>query len=143
MTERRESEEISRAAQRMAEAAEEMSRSVARLAEHEAATEQAYRFWENLVRTLEEVSSTGSWGRWRIVPFQPTLSEEDAVLLALQSVREVREDFFLLQMDDFFTEGLCLDDCKEGKGERRVGAPPLCEGQNEGPEPCSLGVPTP
>jgi hypothetical protein len=91
MTERRESEEISRAAQRMAEAAEEMSRSVARLAEHEAATEQAYRFWENFVRTLEEVSSTGSWGPWRIVPFQPTLSEEDAVLLALQSVREVRE----------------------------------------------------
>ena len=94
MTERRESEEISRAAQRMAEAAEEMSRSVARLAEHEAATEQAYRFWENFVRTLEEVSSTGSWGPWRIVPFQPTLSEEDAVLLALQSVREVREELW-------------------------------------------------
>jgi hypothetical protein len=94
MTERRESEEISRAAQRMAEAAEEMSRSVARLAEHEATMEQAYRFWENFVRTLEEVSSTGSWGPWRIVPFQPTLSEEDAVLLALQSVREVREELW-------------------------------------------------
>ena len=95
MTERREeSEEISRAARRMAEAAEEMSRSVARLAEHEAATEQAYRFWENLARTLEEVRSTGSWGPWRIVPFQPTLSEEDAVLLAVQSVREVREELW-------------------------------------------------
>jgi hypothetical protein len=95
MTERREeSEEISRAARRMAEAAEEMSRSVARLAEHEAATEQAYRFWENFARTLEEVRSTGSWGPWRIVPFQPTLSEEDAVLLAVQSVREVREELW-------------------------------------------------
>ena len=63
MTERRESEEISRAARRMAEAAEEISRSVARLAEHEAATEQAYRVWENFVHTLEEIRSTGSGDR--------------------------------------------------------------------------------
>jgi hypothetical protein len=41
-------------------------------------------------------------------------------------------DFFLLPMDDFFTEGLCFDTSKEGKGERRLGAPPLCEGQSEG-----------
>jgi hypothetical protein len=78
----------------MAEAAEEMSRSVARLAEHEAATERASLIWENFVRTLEEGSSTGSWGPWRIVPFQPTLSEEDAVLLAVQSVREVRKELW-------------------------------------------------
>jgi hypothetical protein len=44
-------------------------------------------------------------------------------------------DSFLAQMDDFFTEGLCFDTSKEGKGERRLSAPPLCEGQNEGPEP--------
>jgi len=44
-------------------------------------------------------------------------------------------DFFLLQMDDFFTEGLCFDTSKEGAGERRFGAPPFCEGQSEGPEP--------
>jgi hypothetical protein len=95
MTERRESKVISRAARRMAEAAEEISRSVARVAEHELATEQAYRFWENFVRKLEEGSSTGSWGPWwRTVPFQPTLSEEDAVLLAVQSVREVREELW-------------------------------------------------
>src|ERR687890_387722 len=95
MTEGRESEEISRAARRMAEAAEKMSRSVARLAEHELATEQAYRFWENFVRKLEEGSSTGSWSPWwRTAPFQPTLSEEDAVLLAVQSVREVREELW-------------------------------------------------
>ena len=25
-------------------------------------------------------------------------------------------DFFLLQMDDFFTEGLCFDTSKEGEG---------------------------
>ena len=36
-------------------------------------------------------------------------------------------DFFLLQMDDFFTEGLCFETSKEGKGERRIGAPPFCE----------------
>ena len=41
-------------------------------------------------------------------------------------------DFFLLHMDDFFTEGLCFDISKEGEGERWVGAPPLCEGQSEG-----------
>ena len=44
-------------------------------------------------------------------------------------------DFFLAQMEDFFTEGLCFDISKEGEGERRLGAPPSCEGQSEGPEP--------
>ena len=46
------------------------------------------------MHTLEEIRSTGSWGPWRIVPFQPTLSEEDAALLAVQSVREVREELW-------------------------------------------------
>jgi hypothetical protein len=31
--------------------------------------------------------------------------------------------FFLPQMDDSFTEGVCFDNRKEGKGERRFGAP--------------------
>jgi len=34
-------------------------------------------------------------------------------------------DFFLPQMDDFFTEGVCFDTPKEGKGERQPHAPPL------------------
>ena len=35
-------------------------------------------------------------------------------------------DFFLRQMDDFFTEGLCFDtSLGRGKGERGVGAPPF------------------
>jgi hypothetical protein len=36
-------------------------------------------------------------------------------------------DFYLSQMDDSFTEGLCFDNPKEGKGERRFGAPPFRE----------------
>jgi hypothetical protein len=48
-------------------------------------------------------------------------------------------DFFLAQMDDFFTEGLCFDNRKEGEG----GAPTprsliLDEVQSEGPEPSRL-----
>ena len=50
-------------------------------------------------------------------------------------------NFFLAQMGDVLTEGVCFDISKEGMGERRLGAPPLCEGQNEGPEP-SGGTPT-
>jgi hypothetical protein len=33
-------------------------------------------------------------------------------------------DFFLLQMDDTFTESVCFDTSKEGKGELRPRAPP-------------------
>ncbi len=95
MTERRESEEISRAARRMAEAAEEMSRSVARLTEREAAAARAYQYWESFERVFERVlEEGGSAGPWRIVPSVPSLSEEDAVLLAVQSVREVREEMW-------------------------------------------------
>jgi hypothetical protein len=54
---------------------------------------------------------------------------------------------FLAQMGDFFTEDVCFHTPKEGeKGERRTYAPPLCQGQSEGPEPCSVGTggaPTP
>jgi hypothetical protein len=49
-------------------------------------------------------------------------------------------DFFLLQMGDFFMEGVCFDTSKEGKGERPFGVPPLCEGQNEGSESRTVGV---
>ena len=38
-------------------------------------------------------------------------------------------DFFLPKVDGVLTEGVCFDIRKEGKGERRFGAPPLCEGQ--------------
>jgi hypothetical protein len=41
-------------------------------------------------------------------------------------------DFFLLQMDDFFTEGLCIDYRKGGKGERRFGALPSAKGKAKG-----------
>ena len=34
-------------------------------------------------------------------------------------------DFFVAQMDDLFTEGVCFDTPKRGKGERRFGAPPF------------------
>ena len=34
-------------------------------------------------------------------------------------------DFFLPQMDDFLTEGVCFDSRKEGEGECRFGAPPF------------------
>jgi hypothetical protein len=34
-------------------------------------------------------------------------------------------NFFVPQMDDLFTEGVCFDTPKEGKGERRFGAPPF------------------
>ena len=33
--------------------------------------------------------------------------------------------FFVLQMDDSFTESVCFDTSKEGKGERGVYAPPF------------------
>ena len=33
-------------------------------------------------------------------------------------------DFFVLQMDDSFTESVCFDTSKEGKGELRPHAPP-------------------
>jgi hypothetical protein len=33
-------------------------------------------------------------------------------------------DFFVLQMDDTFTESVCFDTSKEGKGELRPHAPP-------------------
>jgi hypothetical protein len=49
------------------------------------------------------------------------------------------EYFFLLQMDDFFWEGLCFDNRTEGEGGalgRR--SPILCEGQSEGLEPSRL-----
>ena len=32
-------------------------------------------------------------------------------------------DFFLAQMDDFFTEGLCFDDRREGKGSVGLALP--------------------
>ena len=36
-------------------------------------------------------------------------------------------DFFVLQMDDFFAEGVCFDTSKKGgKGERQTDAPPFC-----------------
>jgi hypothetical protein len=39
-------------------------------------------------------------------------------------------DFFVLQMDDFFTEGLCFDNQEEGEGgARRFGSSPFCENQ--------------
>ena len=41
-------------------------------------------------------------------------------------------EFFLPQMDDFFTEGVCFDTSKEGKGERRFGALPFCEAPHRG-----------
>jgi hypothetical protein len=44
-------------------------------------------------------------------------------------------DFFLLQMDDFFTEGLCIDYRKGGKGERRFGALPSAKGKAKGRSP--------
>ncbi len=87
----RESEEMSRAARRMAEAAEEISRSVSRLAEQQAATEQIYRYWEEFDRALRE---GGTFGAWRIVPGRPEVSEEDATVLALEAVREVREELW-------------------------------------------------
>jgi hypothetical protein len=47
--------------------------------------------------------------------------------------------FFLAQMNDFFTEGLCFDNRKEGEGRAPGGRSPiLCEGQSEGPEPSRL-----
>jgi hypothetical protein len=50
-------------------------------------------------------------------------------------------DFFLLQMDDFFTEGVCFDTTKEGEGGApNLRSPLLCEGQGEGPEPRMVGV---
>jgi len=103
MTERRESEEMSRAAQRMAEAAEQLSRSVARLTEPEAAAERALQFWEALASVAVPGGAEGdvppSWGQWRIFPSVPgfavpPLPYDDAVLLAVGEVREVREELW-------------------------------------------------
>jgi hypothetical protein len=48
-------------------------------------------------------------------------------------------DFFLLQMDDSFTEGVYFDTSKEGKGERQPHAPhSLRRAKREGPEPSRL-----
>jgi hypothetical protein len=50
-------------------------------------------------------------------------------------------DFFLLQMDDFFTQEVCFDTPKEGEGRapnRR--SPILCEGQGEESEPLEGGL---
>jgi hypothetical protein len=45
-------------------------------------------------------------------------------------------DFFLPQMDDFFTEGVCFDTSKEGKGERQPPAPPFpAKGEAKGRSP--------
>ena len=41
-------------------------------------------------------------------------------------------DFFLPQMDDFFTENRCFDNRKEGEGGALGWRSPLCEGQSEG-----------
>ena len=38
-------------------------------------------------------------------------------------------DFFLPQMEDSFSLGVCFDIRKEGKGERQANAPPFCERQ--------------
>ena len=38
-------------------------------------------------------------------------------------------DFFLLPMDDYFTEGLCFDTSKEGEGGAPTPRSPICEGQ--------------
>src|SRR5215218_11014927 len=46
--------------------------------------------------------------------------------------------FFLLQMDDSFTEGLCFDTSKEGKEERRFGTPHCEKGKAKGPKPSRL-----
>jgi hypothetical protein len=52
-------------------------------------------------------------------------------------------DFFLLQMDDSFTEGLCFDNPEEGKGERGVGAPPFsAKGKAKGRSPLAMEAPT-
>jgi hypothetical protein len=50
-------------------------------------------------------------------------------------------DFFLAQLGDFFTEGLCFDYRKEGEGGAPIPRSPiiLCEGQSEGPEPGCYG----
>jgi hypothetical protein len=49
-------------------------------------------------------------------------------------------DFFVLQMDDSFTESVCFDTSKEEKGERRPHAPhSLRRAKREGPEPRTLG----
>jgi hypothetical protein len=63
-------------------------------------------------------------------------------------------DFFLLQMDDLFTEGVCFDNRTEGDGGPSGGVPHSVKasagwpggvgpGQNEGPEPRSVGAPSP
>jgi hypothetical protein len=45
-------------------------------------------------------------------------------------------DFFVLQMDDTFTESVCLDTSKEGKGELRPHAPPYsAKGKAKGRSP--------
>jgi len=38
-------------------------------------------------------------------------------------------DFFLAQMDESSTKGMCFDNRKEGKRDRRFGGPPFCEDQ--------------
>lgn len=83
MTERRDSEELSRAARQMADAARKLSLSVDRLAELEARAERTYqRFLGNIERLVE-----GGGG-------QPSFSEQDAVFFAVRSVHEVREDLW-------------------------------------------------
>src|SRR5215207_9896441 len=44
-------------------------------------------------------------------------------------------DFFVPQMDDLFTEGCAFIPPRRGKGERRFGAPPFCEGKAKGQSP--------
>jgi hypothetical protein len=60
------------------------------------------------------------------------LNDNQIVVPGWVGAHTKKGDFFLLQMDDFFAEGLCFDNRKEGEGERRVGAPSFCEGQSEG-----------
>jgi hypothetical protein len=52
--------------------------------------------------------------------------DQIVILRRAEHIPQMR-DFFLAQMDDFFTEGLCFDNCREGEGERRFGALPFCD----------------
>lgn len=90
MTERRESQEISRAARQMADAARELSRSVARLSKLETESLRSYR---NLQRSIEHLGERGVFVGPTVLP-APPLSDEEAVLFAVQSVREVREELW-------------------------------------------------
>jgi hypothetical protein len=44
-------------------------------------------------------------------------------------------DFFLLQMDDYFTEDLCFDNRKEGKGSVGLALPHSAKGKAKGRSP--------